>query len=188
MIAYVPSTLLKRTDQKPWTCSMQNSIMTEIRTSGRRGIDSTEVRNKWRNTTRMANSLFSKRKTWGGHAPKPPSTAVERVVYLIKGHYQLQGELGIIEAKDEELLLAKQQEGAVINKEEFKTVTHQRDRTQASQSKPKTQQHDVKERPSVILIGTSNLKVSNRPNYPQNLPSGSLMLILLSKYKASLEV
>ncbi|CAC5395396.1 unnamed protein product [Mytilus coruscus] len=39
----------------------------------------------------------------------------------------------VIQAKDEELLLAKQQEDAVMNKEEFKTVTHQRDRTQASQ-------------------------------------------------------
>ncbi|CAC5391565.1 unnamed protein product [Mytilus coruscus] len=64
----------------------------------------------------------------------------------------------VIQAKDEELLLAKQQEGAVMNKEEFKIVTHQRDQTQASQSKPKTQQHEVKERPSVILIGTSNIK------------------------------
>ncbi|CAC5398514.1 unnamed protein product [Mytilus coruscus] len=63
-----------------------------------------EVRNKWRNTTRVAKALFSKHrtetfKTGGGPAPKPPSTAVERVIDLMKNTTSFRGFKGGLETE-----------------------------------------------------------------------------------------
>ncbi|VDI15911.1 Hypothetical predicted protein [Mytilus galloprovincialis] len=59
-----------------------NSLGVAIRTA-------TEDRNKWRNTTRVAKAVYTTHrselfKTGGGPAPKQPSSAVEKVIHLMK--------------------------------------------------------------------------------------------------------
>ncbi|CAG2252640.1 unnamed protein product [Mytilus edulis] len=66
-----------------------NSLGVAIRTA-------TEVRNKWRNTTRVAKAVYTTHrselfKTGGGPAPKQPSSAVESYPSY-EGHHQLQGD------------------------------------------------------------------------------------------------
>ncbi|VDI46376.1 Hypothetical predicted protein [Mytilus galloprovincialis] len=58
-----------------------NSLGVAIRTAS-------EVRNKWRNTTRVTKAVYTTYRsevfqTGGGPAPKQPSSAVEKVIHLM---------------------------------------------------------------------------------------------------------
>lgn len=75
--------------------SKVNSLGVAFRTA-------TEVRNKWRNTTREAKSAFTRhkndvQKTGGGPTPKAPSAAVEKVMALFQDNTSFKGIDGGIE-------------------------------------------------------------------------------------------
>ncbi|CAG2223014.1 unnamed protein product [Mytilus edulis] len=74
-----------------------NSLGVAIRTA-------TEVRNKWRNTTRVAKAVYTTHrselfKTGGGPAPKQPSSAVEKVIHLMKDTTSFRGIQGGLETE-----------------------------------------------------------------------------------------
>ncbi|CAG2217811.1 unnamed protein product [Mytilus edulis] len=74
-----------------------NSLGVALRTA-------TEVRNKWRNTTRVAKAVYTTHrsevfKTGGGPAPKQPSSAVERVIHLMKDTTSFRGIQGGLETE-----------------------------------------------------------------------------------------
>ena len=61
-----------------------------------------EVRNKWRNTTREAKSIYTKYrsetgKTGGGPKPREPSVAVEKVISLLQDTASFKGIPGGVE-------------------------------------------------------------------------------------------
>ncbi|CAG2194248.1 unnamed protein product [Mytilus edulis] len=74
-----------------------NSLGVALRTA-------TEVRNKWRNTTRVAKAVYTTHrselfKTGGGPAPKQPSSAVEKVIHLMKDTTSFRGIQGGLETE-----------------------------------------------------------------------------------------
>ncbi|CAG2193913.1 unnamed protein product [Mytilus edulis] len=74
-----------------------NSLGVAIRTA-------TEVRNKWRNTTRVAKAVYTTHrselfKTGGGPAPKQPSSAVGKVIDLMKDTTSFRGIQGGLETE-----------------------------------------------------------------------------------------
>lgn len=74
-----------------------NSLGVAIRTA-------TEVRNKWRNTTRVAKAVYTTHsselfKTCGGPAPKQPSSAVGKVIDLMKDTTSFRGIQGGLETE-----------------------------------------------------------------------------------------